>query len=92
MDFQQLKKVVNREIIDKYDHALMVKQGCMDEKAKAYTGFDNIIEVPYQPTSENMIIAFAETVKDKLPDNVSLFSIKLFETAASAVEWYSDDQ
>ncbi|MFW6227044.1 MAG: 6-pyruvoyl trahydropterin synthase family protein [Bacteroidota bacterium] len=92
MDFQQLKKLVNKEIIDKYDHALMVKKGCLDKKAMKYDGFDNVIEVPYQPTSEKMIVAFAEILKQKLPDNVSLFSLKLYETAASAVEWYRDDQ
>lgn len=92
MDFHQLKLLVNEEIIDKYDHALLVKKGCLGEQVRILSGFDNIIEVDYQPTSENLIEAFADIIKKKIPMGIDLFSLKLYETANSAVEWYRDDQ
>jgi 6-pyruvoyltetrahydropterin/6-carboxytetrahydropterin synthase len=39
--------------------------------------------VDYQPTSENMVIDFADKIKKRLPDGIALFSLKLQETESS---------
>lgn len=92
IDFQELKELVNKEIICKYDHALLVKKGLIGREIKEYEGFENIIETNFQPTSEMLIIEFADVLKKILPENVRLYSLKLYETAKSYVEWFSDDQ
>jgi 6-pyruvoyltetrahydropterin/6-carboxytetrahydropterin synthase len=39
-----------------------------------------------------MVIDFADRISKKLPKEIKLFSLKLYETATSFAEWYSDDQ
>jgi 6-pyruvoyltetrahydropterin/6-carboxytetrahydropterin synthase len=53
--------------------------------------FDRFIATDYQPTCENMVAHFAEIIKALLPDEVSLFSIRLFETETSYAEWFASD-
>lgn len=90
MDFSVLKGIVRREIVDKLDHALLVRRGTMQAQRLAGLS-ERIIEVDYQPTCENMVGHFAESIKLYLPSNVELFSIKLYETATSFAEWYAED-
>ncbi|MFW6020446.1 MAG: 6-pyruvoyl trahydropterin synthase family protein [Bacteroidales bacterium] len=92
MDFQHLKDIVKKKIIDRYDHALLVKKGCFGEELYNYSAFSNIIEKNFQPTSENLIVEFAHILNDNLPAEVRLHSLKLYETEKSSVEWYRDDQ
>ncbi|MCB0446810.1 MAG: 6-carboxytetrahydropterin synthase, partial [Gelidibacter sp.] len=51
----------------------------------------NVLLVDYQPTSEMMVIDFAEKIKKHLPQHISLHSLKLQETETSFAEWYSTD-
>ena len=90
LDFSVLKRIVNENIINKYDHSLMLREdvNLSKELSEAY---NNVIILPYQPTSENMIVSFAEVLKNKLPDGVELFSIRLYETESSYVEWFNSD-
>jgi 6-pyruvoyltetrahydropterin/6-carboxytetrahydropterin synthase len=51
----------------------------------------NMVIVGYQPTCENLIADFAVRIRKNLPDQVSLHSLKLYETATSFAEWYASD-
>jgi 6-pyruvoyltetrahydropterin/6-carboxytetrahydropterin synthase len=51
----------------------------------------HVILVEYQPTSENMVIDFAERIKNRLPNQIQLHSLKLQETETSFAEWYQAD-
>jgi 6-pyruvoyltetrahydropterin/6-carboxytetrahydropterin synthase len=51
----------------------------------------HVILVDYQPTSENMVIDFAQKIKNRLPDTIQLHSLKLQETDSSFAEWYASD-
>lgn len=90
IDFTELKRIVTENIIDKFDHALVLsdKSPLAKEINEAY---GNVVVVPFQPTCENLVNYFAETIKDRLPDNISLFSLRLHETATSYVEWFASD-
>jgi 6-pyruvoyltetrahydropterin/6-carboxytetrahydropterin synthase len=94
MDFGDLKRIVNKEIVDIFDHSVVFnansKHKDLANLMKDHT--HRIILVPYQPTSENMLLDFAERIKVYLPENVSLHSLKLYETANSYAEWFADDQ
>ena len=94
MDFGDLKRIVKKEIVDIFDHSVVFNANS-PHKELANTIKDNahrIILVPYQPTSENMLFDFAERIKVYLPSNVSLHSLKLYETANSYAEWFAEDQ
>jgi len=47
--------------------------------------------VDYQPTSENMVIDFAQKIKNRLPENLALYSLRLQETDSSYAEWFQSD-
>lgn len=90
MDFSVLKKIVGENIIDKFDHAFILREGSplLENFSNEY---GNVITVPFQPTCENLISYFAEKIQNSLPKEVSLFSLKLHETATSFAEWYASD-
>lgn len=93
MDFGVLKGIVGEEIVSRMDHALVLRR--TEEGAplrKALKGrFCNIVEVDYQPTCENMLDDFATRLRARLPQGVTLFSLRLHETATSFAEWFAAD-
>jgi len=94
MDFSDLKKIVKEEIVDRLDHSLMVNNKTSQAKIKeALSGIVSlrIVDVDYQTTCENMVVDFADRIKNRLPEGVNLHSIKLHETATSYAEWYASD-
>jgi 6-pyruvoyltetrahydropterin/6-carboxytetrahydropterin synthase len=92
MDFTDLKKIVKKEVINVFDHAVTVSRGYDKEKMKVFKKmFGNIILVSYQPTCENLVTDFAVRIKKQLPDKVKLHSLKLYETANSYAEWHASD-
>ncbi len=90
LDFTDLKKIVNENIIDKFDHALVMKEGALlaEDIGRVY---GNVVTVDFQPTSEMLVIHFADIVKSLLPEGIQLHSIKLRETEKSCAEWYAED-
>ena len=94
MDFGDLKVIVKQEIVEKFDHAVVLNENS-PHKELANTINDHshkVVLVPYQPTSENMLLDFSERIQTRLPQNVLLHSLKLYETANSYAEWFADDQ
>jgi 6-pyruvoyltetrahydropterin/6-carboxytetrahydropterin synthase len=90
MDFSDLKKIVNEFIIDKLEHALMLRKGCKVDEALRHI-YTKIVCVTYQPTCENMVIQMAEILSKELPPSVKLHSLRLHETATSFAEWHAED-
>ncbi|GAB1856151.1 6-carboxytetrahydropterin synthase [Flavobacteriaceae bacterium MHTCC 0001] len=94
IDFGDLKKIVKENIVDVFDHTMVFNKNTphneLADILKAQ-GHD-IILVDYQPTSEMMVIDFAEIIMARLPENIKLHSLKLYETATSFAEWYASDQ
>lgn len=93
MDFGELKKTVNRLIVDRYDHTLLIRAGGDNAAAIAVLkkDFARVEAVDYQPTCENMAIRFAEALRRELPEGVELHGLKLYETATSYAEWLAED-
>ena len=92
LDFGVLKKIVNEEIISRFDHALVLRTTA-DEGLRRVLAeqFDNVVTVEYQPTCENMLDDFAHRLMKRLPEGVMLHSLRLHETASSYAEWYAED-
>lgn len=93
MDFGELKKIVGRLIVDRYDHSFLIWGNESNEETitALRKGFDRIETVDYQPTCENMVIRFAEALKQEFPAGVELYSLKLHETATSYAQWLAED-
>jgi 6-pyruvoyltetrahydropterin/6-carboxytetrahydropterin synthase len=92
IDFGDLKKIVKDNIVDRLDHSLMVSGFAPAETVDIYKKhFGNVIVSPYQPTCENLVADIAAIIGTKIPDGISLHSVKLYETATSFAEWHASD-
>jgi 6-pyruvoyltetrahydropterin/6-carboxytetrahydropterin synthase len=92
IDFSMLKKLINENIVSKLDHSLMINEKAPIDKLDALGQmYERHQVVPFQPTSENMVVYIAEKVKQLLPEHIELFSVRLFETSSSFAEWYASD-
>lgn len=92
IDFGDLKKIVESEITDKYDHAIVVAGYMPEGQLRKYRDlFENIIIAPYQPTCENLVADFAARLKNKIPRGAILHNLKLYETATAYAEWHASD-
>lgn len=93
MDFGDLKKILNEEVLLKYDHSVVINKNA-DHKLlpEIPQMFDRLIFSDYQPTCENMVADFAGKIQKRLTKSIKLHSIRLYETANSYAEWFADDQ
>ena len=94
MDFSDLKKIVNETIVTHFDHATVLN---VDSPHKELADTmesrgHKIMRVQYQPTSEMMVLDFAEKIKARLPEQLKLHHLILRETETSYAEWYASDQ
>ncbi len=93
IDFGDLKRIVNQEIVDIFDHATVFNKNTPHlELAEEFKKRGHrIILVDYQPTSEMMLLDFAKKIKNKLPETIKLHSLRLQETETSYAEWFASD-
>ena len=93
IDFGDLKKIVKEDIVDIFDHATVFNQNTphVELANELKLRGHHVILVDYQPTSENMVIDFADKIRKRLPDNIQLHSLRLQETETSFAEWFQSD-
>jgi len=92
IDFKELKSIIKKRIIDKLDHALVINSDSgKDLITELYKNYDKVVLSRYQPTTENMIVDFANQIKELLPVNLDLHSLRLRETDSSYAEWFAED-
>jgi 6-pyruvoyltetrahydropterin/6-carboxytetrahydropterin synthase len=90
MDFTDLKSIVKPEIVDKYDHSLVLNANSPHADLDLST-FNKVYYLNYQPTSENLVLDFANFNQKQLPDGVDLLKVVLSETVSSFAEWNLED-
>lgn len=93
MDFGDLKSIVNSQIIDQWDHAVMLN-GLSPHKILGENlekEGHKVIYCSYQPTCENMLYDIAEKIMAKLPSDIKLSYLKLHETENSYGEWFAEE-
>ncbi len=92
IDFGDLKHIVNEEIVEPLDHAVILNEEALKNDVTGIRQmFDKRLVVSYQPTCENMVTDFARRIAKRLPQRLSLHSLKLHETGSSYAEWYASD-
>ena len=90
VDFIDLKQKIKTSIIEPYNRAVMLNE-------KTHSGLiahlesihEKVIQVPFQPTCENILLYFAEILQDEFKEtpHVELARLRLYETVSSYVEW-----
>jgi len=93
IDFSDLKVIVKNKIVDVFDHATVFNKNTphVDLAKELSDRGHNVLLVNYQPTSEMMIIDFANVIKQELPSHVKLHSLKLQETDSSYAQWFASE-
>lgn len=93
MDFGQLKRIVGEEVVQRLDHAFILRRTAAGAALAEVLGgrFDRIVQVDYQPTCENLLVDFASRIAPRMPQGVELLSLRLHETASSYAEWFAAD-
>ncbi len=92
VDFADLKKIVMEKVVSKFDHSVVISfRASQPEIQRVEQMFDKFYVVDYQPTCENLVSNMASLINEFLPANVSLFSLRLVETATSWAEWFASD-
>ena len=89
LDFGNIKEIVQQRIVDHYDHALVLPRQVTnsDPSNQELGGFAaKIIWVDFTPTTENLLIHFAQLLADAFPEDTRLYSLKLYETESSCAE------
>ncbi|MFA6770765.1 MAG: 6-carboxytetrahydropterin synthase [Bacteroidales bacterium] len=90
IDFSHLKAIINKIIIDRFDHALILREDALLANELSHS-YNNVVITPFQPTCENLVIHFAHLISTELPSHLNLYGIKLYETPTSFVEWLAQD-
>jgi len=92
IDFGDLKKIVKTEIVDRFDHSMVIYKDAPHEKLLELNEmYERHHVVDFQPTCENLVLHFVNIIKPLLPAGVILKNVKLYETASSSAEWDADD-
>ncbi|MEW6467655.1 MAG: 6-carboxytetrahydropterin synthase [Bacteroidota bacterium] len=93
IDFSELKDLVEKHIVHRFDHVLILNDRSPYRKlAGKENGPENIVLSPFQPTCENLLSYFADIIAEKLPMEATLHHLKLRETPSSYCEWFAEDQ
>lgn len=89
IDFKELKEIVHSKIIARLDHKMALSSEWINS-AESYSSFNNLFQFETEPTAENLLLFISKELMASLPAQVSLHSLKLFETANSYAEWIND--
>jgi 6-pyruvoyltetrahydropterin/6-carboxytetrahydropterin synthase len=88
VDFTDLKRWVNEQIVSLFDHALVIRKNSLFDTPAIFNGTDHrVILSDYQPTCENMLVDMAGRLTRTCPDGIIIKSLRLYETPTSYAEW-----
>ncbi len=89
VDFKEIKALVQESSINLLDHKLILSKNYL--KSIYYMPQpQEVFETHVEPTAENMLMLIRDQIVSKLPNPVSLVSLKLWETRDSYAEYFED--
>ena len=91
IDFADLKKIVKQNVVDVFDHALVLRDNSRFLGSIDHALNPRLILVPYQPTAEKLLEHMVSIIQEQLPGDVKLHSVLLRETNTSYAEWFATD-
>ena len=93
LDFGDLKQIVNQQIIDLFDHTVILNVDSPHKKLAQYLEKEGhkVQKVNYNPTCELLLIDFSSRIQKALPEHILLHNMTLCETKDSRAHWYRSD-
>lgn len=92
-DFSELKKIIERSILNVFDHALVLSDQESQELIQGISGrYERVVILTFQPSCENLLIHFKNLIEVELPQELKLVKLRLDETINSYAEWRIEDQ
>jgi 6-pyruvoyltetrahydropterin/6-carboxytetrahydropterin synthase len=89
IDFKTVKTIVTTNIIEPFDHKLVLSGRYLDQHPEMLT-HENLFRFEYEPTAENMLLYFRQCLVAQMPKKIKLARLKLYETRNSYAEWIND--
>lgn len=90
VDFSEIKKIVNKTVIEKFDHTLLLSEAFLAVNPD-FSSQENLVVWQMEPTVENMLMFIMKTIAAGLPASLRLAALKLYETKNSYAEWTNDN-
>jgi 6-pyruvoyltetrahydropterin/6-carboxytetrahydropterin synthase len=86
VDFKEIKHIVKTNIVEQFDHKLILSEGFLSAN-QTMMPQENLIIWKYEPTAENILIHIKKILSKSLSKNLKLVHLKLYETKDSIAEW-----
>lgn len=86
IDFKEIKRVVKDEVIQQFDHKLILSEDFIQAHLFTTTQ-SNLIIWKMEPTAENILLYIKSKLQYALPQYIQVANLKLFETKDSYAEW-----
>lgn len=92
MDFTDLKAIVQRRVVDHYDHSLVLHESERSAIHLEHPLFGRTHFTAWQPTCENLLLDMVARIRSEFSPEVELSHARLQETATSWAEWHPCDR
>lgn len=89
IDFKDIKVLVKNNIIDYFDHKMILSRDFLSENPSISLQ-ENLLIREVEPTTENMLIYIMQVLHKKLPGELRLDQLKLYEPKESYAEWINE--
>jgi len=86
VDFKEIKQIVTNTIVKTLDHKLLLSSAYLAINP-AITTHQNLVTWQVEPTAENLLLFIKKRLQEKLPADILLVKLKLYETKDSFAEW-----
>ena len=86
IDFKEIKKLVRINVIEHFDHKVILSRDFL-LKNPSFSSQENLVTWEAEPTAENILLYIKQVLNEKLPDELKLVQLKLYETKDSYAEW-----
>ena len=90
IDFKEIKKLVNITLTELFDHKLILSRDFLQENP-SLSSQENLVIWQAEPSAENILLYIKQTLCKKLPAEIQLAHLKLYETKNSYAEWINDN-
>lgn len=89
MDFKDLKRVVQTQVISRLDHRLVLSEPFLSDQPE-YCQAKNLLVFEAEPTAENLLVFISRQLIPHINANLLLYSLKLYETKDSFAFWQNE--
>lgn len=86
LDFKELKKLVIATVIETFDHKLVLSRDYLAKNPDIHS-LENLVIWEAEPSAENLLVYMKQILYEKIPDELKLVQLKLYETKDSYAEW-----